>query len=45
MMNLKGYGRKQPGPNLRYYPGIFLVGLRKTKKKTSVRIASLYAKI
>jgi hypothetical protein len=43
-MNWKGYGRKQSQPNLRYYPGICLEGLRKTRK-TSVRIANLQAKI
>jgi hypothetical protein len=30
IMNLKGLGRKQPLPNLRYYPCIWLEGLRKT---------------
>jgi hypothetical protein len=34
-MNLKGCGRKQSWPNLRYYPGIFLEGLRKTTKALS----------
>jgi hypothetical protein len=32
MMNMIQYGRKQLSPNLRYYPGIFLEGLRKTTK-------------
>jgi hypothetical protein len=44
MINWKGCGRKQPWPNLRYYPGIALEGQRKTTK-TSVRIASLWAEI
>jgi hypothetical protein len=44
MMNWKGYGRKQSWPNLRYFPNIFLEGLRKLQK-TSVRIAGLWAEI
>jgi hypothetical protein len=32
-MNWKGYGRKRSW--LRYYPGIFLEGLRKTAKNLS----------
>jgi hypothetical protein len=32
MINWKGYGGKRPLPNLRYYPGICLEGLRKTMK-------------
>jgi hypothetical protein len=35
MMNRKECGRKQSWPNLRYYPGICLGGLRKTTKKFS----------
>jgi hypothetical protein len=31
-MNRKGCGTKQSWPNLRYYPGICLEGLRKTTK-------------
>jgi hypothetical protein len=34
-MNQKGYGRKWPWPNLRYYPGICLEALRKTMKNLS----------
>jgi hypothetical protein len=34
-MNWKGYGRKRPRSNLRYYSGICLEGLRKTKKNLS----------
>jgi hypothetical protein len=34
-MNRKGCGRKRPWPNLRYYNGIFLEGLRKTTKNLS----------
>jgi hypothetical protein len=30
-MNWKEYGRKLSWPNLRYYPGICLEGLKKTK--------------
>jgi hypothetical protein len=33
-MNLKGYGRKRSWPNLRYYPEIYLEGLRKTTKNS-----------
>jgi hypothetical protein len=40
IISWKGYRRNQLCPNLRYYPGIFLEGVRKTTK-TSVRIASL----
>jgi hypothetical protein len=29
MMNWKGYGRKWSWPSLRYYPSIYLEGLRK----------------
>jgi hypothetical protein len=32
MMNWKGCGRKRSWPNLRYYTGICLEGLRKTTK-------------
>jgi hypothetical protein len=35
MMNLKGFGRKPSWPNLRYYPGIRVVRLRKTTKPMS----------
>jgi hypothetical protein len=34
-MNWKGYGRKWAWPNLRYYPGICLEGLRKATKNAS----------
>jgi hypothetical protein len=34
-MNWKGCGRKLLYPNLRYYPGIYLEGLRKTTKTLS----------
>jgi hypothetical protein len=34
-MNWKGCGRKRSWPNLRYYPGICLEGLRKTTKNLS----------
>jgi hypothetical protein len=44
MKNWKGFGRKWSWPNLRYYPGIHLEGLRKTTEN-SVRIASLQAEI
>jgi hypothetical protein len=37
MMNWKGFGRKLSWRNLRYYPGIRLEGLTKTKK-ISIRI-------
>jgi hypothetical protein len=43
-MNWKGYGKKQPWPNLRYYPSICQEGLRETTK-TSVRIADFPAEI
>jgi hypothetical protein len=32
MMNWKGLEKKRSWPNLRYYPGIFLERMRKTKK-------------
>jgi hypothetical protein len=32
VMNWKGYGRSGRSPNLRYYPGISLEGLKKTTK-------------
>jgi hypothetical protein len=35
MMNWKGCGRRQSWPNLRYYPGSCLEGLRKTAKTLS----------
>jgi hypothetical protein len=44
IINWKGYGRKWQWPNLRYYPDIFLEGLRKTMK-ISVRRDSLWAEI
>jgi hypothetical protein len=31
-MSLRGYGKKRSLPNLKYYPGNFLVGLSKTTK-------------
>jgi hypothetical protein len=34
-MNWKGCGRKRSWPNFRYYPGIFLEGLKKTTKNLS----------
>jgi hypothetical protein len=37
MMNWKGFSRKISWPNLRYYPGICLEGLKK-RRKTSIRI-------
>jgi hypothetical protein len=33
MMNCKGFGRKRSWPNLIYYTGIRLEGVRKTTKK------------
>ena len=44
IMNLKGFGKKQPWPNIRHYPGIFLNLLRKTIK-FSGRISSILAEI
>jgi hypothetical protein len=44
MINWEGCGRKWPWPNLRYYPGICLEGLRKTIK-TSGKIAGLGVEI
>jgi hypothetical protein len=41
IVNWKGCGRKRSWPNSRYYPGIWLEGLR----KISVRIAGLQADI
>jgi hypothetical protein len=35
MTNRKGCGRKRLWPNLRYYPGIFVDGLKKTMKNLS----------
>jgi hypothetical protein len=32
IVNWKGHGRKQLGPNLKTYSGIFLKGLRKLTK-------------
>jgi hypothetical protein len=40
-MNWKGYGREWSWPNLRYYPGIFLEGLRKTTRNLLQDIQSL----
>jgi hypothetical protein len=37
MTNWKGCWRKRPWPNLRYYPGILLEGLRKTTKTQDSR--------
>jgi hypothetical protein len=37
-MNWKGHGRKWSWPNLRYYPGIFLEGLRKNMKELVIAI-------
>jgi hypothetical protein len=34
-MNRKRYGRKRLWPNLRYHPGIFLEGSKKTTKNLS----------
>jgi hypothetical protein len=42
-MNLKEYGRKWSWPNLRYYPGICMEGLRKTPEK--LRITGLQTMI
>jgi hypothetical protein len=39
-MNWEGYGRKRSWPNLRYYPGIYLDGLRKATKNLSQDIRS-----
>jgi hypothetical protein len=44
MTNCKGFVRKWLSPNLRYYPGICLEGMRKTTKK-SPRMAGLWAEI
>jgi hypothetical protein len=35
MMSWKGFRRKRPWPNFRYYPNIRLVGLRKSTKSLS----------
>jgi hypothetical protein len=43
-MNWKGCGRKKSWPNLRYYPGICLEGLRKNKE-ISVSVADLWVEI
>jgi hypothetical protein len=43
-MNWEECGKKGPCPNLRYYSGICLEGLRKTMK-ASIRIAGLWADI
>jgi hypothetical protein len=43
-MNWKGCRRKRSWPNLRYYSGIYLYGLKKPTKNLS-RIASLRADI
>jgi hypothetical protein len=37
MINCKGHGRKRSWLNVRFYPGIGLEGLRKTKKKLQDR--------
>jgi hypothetical protein len=39
MLNGEGFGRKWSWPILRYYPGIYLEGLRRTTKKPSISIA------
>jgi hypothetical protein len=44
MMKWKGYVRKRSWPNLRFYPGIFLKRLRKTKK-SSLKEADLRTEI
>jgi hypothetical protein len=44
IMNCKGFGKKRTWPNLRYYPGICLEGLRKPWK-TSVMITGLQPEI
>jgi hypothetical protein len=44
MTNCKGYGRELSWPHLRYYPGIYVKGLRKTTK-ISIRITDLGAEI
>lgn len=44
-MNGKGSARKWPSPNFKYGPGIRLEGLRNTKKKVTVTIASPCAEI
>jgi hypothetical protein len=41
MMKWQGYGRKRSWPDLRYYPGIFVEGLRKTTKNLSQESRSL----
>jgi hypothetical protein len=38
-MNWKGFGMRQSWPNLKYYFGTRLEGLRKTTKKPSFSIA------
>jgi hypothetical protein len=40
MMNCKGFRRRQSWPDLRYFPGIYLDGLRKTTKNLSQDILS-----
>jgi hypothetical protein len=35
MLNWRGYGRKRPWPDLRYYSGICLEGRRKATKTQS----------
>jgi hypothetical protein len=37
-MNWKGFGRKWTWSDLRYYPGIYLEGVRKNKEKVSQNI-------
>jgi hypothetical protein len=44
MMGWKGFGRRQTQPNLKYYPGIRLEGLKKPLK-SSLTIAGLRAEI
>jgi hypothetical protein len=44
MINWKRCGKKWSRPILRYYPRIYMEGMRKTKK-TSARIANIRAEI
>jgi hypothetical protein len=43
IINWKGYGRRESWPNLRYYPGILLEGLRRTMK--TIKITGLWVEI
>jgi hypothetical protein len=40
-MNWEGFGRKRPYDNIRDCSGVYLVGLRKTTKETSVKMIGL----